>query len=521
MGSRPLRDRTYLSRDELAARTGAAPRDLAKVETFAHAHQLTVVEASIHKRTIRLSGTVADLQDAFGVKLRTYASKEANYRGRTGAVHVPYELADIVDGVFGLDNRPASGRLNRSSHSAARKSSKHSKDQRLTIAELKRAYNFPVNLDGTGQSIALIELNSTDAQGNITGAGYDISDLKAYFTKLGIAMPSVSAVGVAGGMNKPGTDLTGDLETTLDIEIVGAVAPGAKITVYFAPNTDAGFVDAVATAVHDSLRKPSVISISWGMPEKDATGQFIKAMNEILQDAVALGVTVCCEAGDHGSSDQPAQSRDGAPHVEFPASSPFALACGGTQLVASGATIRSEIVWNQGDKISGATGGGISSLFQLPKYQQGLTYGTPPQKITSRGVPDVAANALGYTALAYGKQFHLFGTSAATPLWAGLIVIVNQDLQANKRNTVGFLNPLLYASPVLRKAFRDITEGNNDVDGTLHKYSAAEGWDPCTGIGSPEGTQLLNALKNEAKPKTRRRKGEKDSDKVHIRNGRR
>src|SRR5207237_10766893 len=112
----------------------------------------------------------------------------------------------------------------------------------------------------------------------------------------------------------------------LDIEVAGAVAPKSKIAVYFAPNTDAGFIDIVNSAVYDTVRKPSVISISWGSSEDRATDQFLNGLNEVLQDAAAMGVTVCCETGDHGSSDESAQSRDGEPHVEFPASSPFALA---------------------------------------------------------------------------------------------------------------------------------------------------------------------------------------------------
>jgi kumamolisin len=507
--SQLLRDRVYISREELSAKMGADPQDLASVESFAHEHRLTALETSVPKRTVRLSGTVVDFQNAFGVELKTYTSKEATYRGRTGAVYVPRQIAHIVEGVFGLDNRPVSVRLNGLAAAAAAKPSRPSQDQRFTVAELKQAYNFPRNLDGTGQCLALIELNSIDAQGNVTGAGYELSDLKAYFAKIGIAMPSISAVGVSGGINKPGSDMTGDLETTLDIEVAGAAAPGAKIAVYFAPNTTAGFIDAVSAAVHDVLRMPTVLSISWGMSEEKATGQFLKVMDQLLQDAAALGVTVCCEAGDHGSPDAVAQLRDGAAHVEFPASSPFALACGGTKLETVGGKIKSEIVWNEGDKVSGATGGGISNQFPLPKYQQGLTYGTPSQPLTHRGVPDVGANALGYTGFVHGKVFHLFGTSAATPLWASLIAIINQGLQANKQKPVGLLNPLIYTQPDVKNTFRDITEGNNDVDGTLHKYSAAHGWDPCTGLGSPDGTSLLDALKQESQPKRMRRTGHK------------
>lgn len=508
MGSKRPRERTYLSREELVARRGADPLDLAKVEAFAHAQHLTILEASLPKRTVRLSGTVAELEKAFGVKLKEYTSSEVTYRGRTGPVFVPNELAEVVEGVFGLDNRPVSGRRKRVIRSATRKSTKQSADSGLSVAELKKLYNFPAGLDGAGQCIAIIELNGTDAQGNITDTGYAVSDLEACFKKLGTPMPFVSAVGVAGGINKPNPESTGDIETTLDVEIVGAAAPGAKIVVYFAPNTDAGFVEAVNAAVHDTLRNPSVISISWGMPEETATEQFLKVMNEILQDAAALGVTVCCETGDHGSSDQSPQSRDGQPHVEFPASSPFALACGGTKLVPSRATIQSETVWNGGDQ-TGATGGGVSNKFPRPKYQTDVNVGQSPQGIAGRGLPDVAGNAVGYTALVYGKELSVFGTSAVAPLWASLITMINQDLHVNNHKPVGFLNPLIYGLPALRDTFNDIIEGNNDIDGKLHKYTARPGWDPCTGMGSPDATKLLGALKGDPKPKIRRGRARK------------
>jgi kumamolisin len=462
------------------------------------------MEASIPKRAVRLSGTVKCFDRAFGVNLKNYFSKEVTYRGRTGHVYVPDKLAKVIEGVFGLDNRPLAGRRKSSIGRAAdAKAETRRASNTFSVTDVAKLYNFPPDVDGTGQCIALIELNSADAQGTITGTGYAASDLKTYFRKLGRPMPSVSAVGVAGGANKPGLNQGGDIETTLDIEVAGAAAPGARIVAYFAPDTDAGFLEAVSAAVHDTLRRPSVISISWGSPEDNATEQFLKAMNEALQDAAALGVTVCCECGDHGSSDQPSESRDGQLHVEFPASSPFALACGGTELVASGATIHSETVWNAGDQ-SGAGGGGVSNRFPRPKYQTSVTMPVSPQGKTGRGLPDVAGNAVGYRITVFGKVMHLGGTSAVTPLCAGMIAVINQDLAAHKRNPVGMLTPLLYVSETVREAFRDVTEGNNDIDGKLHKYKATRGWDPCTGMGSPDATRLLMGLKADTTPKPSR-----------------
>ena len=503
MGSKPLSERTYLSREELAARRGADSIDLARVEAFAHAHHLTVLEASIPKRIVRLSGTVADLQRAFGVKLREYESQATAYRGRTGPVYVPSELAEVVEGVFGLDNRPTCRRRERAIRSVSNKPASRSASGKFTVAELMRLYDFPTGLNGEGQCIAIIELNSIDVQGTVTGTGYAVSDLEAHFKKLGRAVPSISAIGVAGGINKPdtcnGTIEPGDMETALDISIVGAAVPAAKIAVYFAPNTEAGFLEAVTAAVQDTLRNPSVISISWGMAEESATDQFLKSLNEVLKDAAALGVTVCCETGDNGSADQPPQLRDGHPHVEFPASSPFALACGGTKLVPSGTTRSTETVWNEKGKFSGASGGGVSNKFPRPKYQVGVKIPRSPQGVLGRGIPDVAGNALGYSVTVCGKEFPGFGTSAVAPLWASLIALINQALQANGQNQVGFLTPLIYRSPAVKEAFRDIVEGNNDIDGKLKKYAAGRGWDPCSGMGSPNALKLLNALKGHSK----------------------
>ncbi len=276
----------------------------------------------------------------------------------------------------------------------------------------------------------------------------------------------------------------------LDIEVVGSIAPGANIAVYFAPNTDQGFIDAITDAVHDTTRKPSVISISWGGPEDGWTQQSQTAMNAALQDAATLGVTVTVAAGDNGSSDG---DTDGKLHVDFPASSPYALACGGTTLNGSGSTISSETVWNETANNEGATGGGVSTVFALPSYQSSANVPVQPEaNFAGRGVPDVAGDAdpsTGYQVIVSGQSIVVGGTSAVAPLWAALVALLNQQLGT----PVGFLNPKLY--PLGESVFHDITSGNNDDSG-LGYYSAGPGWDACTGLGSPNGTALLNALKS-------------------------
>ena len=492
MGSKRPDERTYLSREALAADRGADPEDVAKIDAFAHAYRLTVVDTNLARRSMQLSGTTGDFCRAFGVQLHRYESKEGTYRGRTGYIYVPGELTSVIEGLFGLDNRSFGkpsyrGRLNRE---VARSTDVFSVPQ---IAEF---YNFPSNLNGNGQCIAVIELNDIDVSGNVTGTGYTVSDLQRYFKRLDTPMPEVAAIGVDGGRNVPGSDQVWDTEVTIDIEILGAIAPKAKLAVYFAPDTDAGFINCVSTAVHDTVRKPSVVSISWGNPEDSATDQFLKAFSRVLEDAAAMGVTVCCETGDYGSSDQPSESRDGSPHVEFPASNPYVLACGGTMIVKSGKATPHEAVWNEGDN-GGAGGGGVSNKFLRPKYQKTLKIPLSPQGRRGRGVPDVAGNAVGYQMLVRGKKFIADGTSAATPLWAGLISLINQSLVAKRGNTVGFLNPLIYGPLNLDGAFNGVVEGNNDIDGKLNKYSASRGWNPCTGMGSPNGVKLLRLLRGE------------------------
>jgi kumamolisin len=253
--------------------------------------------------------------------------------------------------------------------------------------------------------------------------------------------------------------------------------------VYFAPNTDAGFLDAITTAIHDTTNKPSVISISWGGPESTWTAQAMTAMDQAFQAAATLGITVCIASGDNGSSDG---VNDGADHVDFPASSSFALACGGTSLKASASAINGETVWNDGAN-GGASGGGISGFFAKPAWQASLNAVDTQGKVvalTQRGVPDVAGNAdpqTGYEVRVDGTDSVIGGTSAVAPLWAALIARANQL----SGKPAGFINPQLYQNP---KALRDITSGNNG------DFAAAAGWDACTGLGSPNGAALSSVI---------------------------
>ena len=465
----------HVSHDEFAKQFGADSADLAAVQSFAQKNGLSVVESHEARRTVVLSGTVAQFDAAFGVSLEQYEHAGGTYRGRTGPIHIPDELNGVVDAVLGLDNRPQA-RPNfrtRPSQGNVRWTAEAAGSSTFTPVQLASLYDFPDG-DGQGQCIALIEL----------GGGFRPADLKTYFASLNVKQPVVTAVSVDHGRNHPTGDSNGpDGEVMLDIEVAGAVAPAAKIVVYFAPNTDAGFLDAITTAVHDTTNKPSVISISWGGPESAWTQQALTAFDQAFQSAAALGVTVCVASGDNGSGDG---VNDGSDHVDFPASSTYALGCGGTSLKASGGTITSETVWNDGAN-GGAGGGGVSTAFALPAWQEGLQVtraGGQQSALTMRGVPDVAGDAdpaTGYEVRVDGSNMVIGGTSAVAPLWAGLIARIN----AIKGAPAGYINPQLYKDP---SALVDITQGNNG------DFYASKGWDACTGLGRPDGKKVQGAV---------------------------
>jgi kumamolisin len=470
IGSTPLPKRKYLSREEFAERYGAAASDLEKLRAFAENYGLTVVSENPATRIVKLSGTVEEFNSAFEVNLRRYEHSSGSYRGRTGTVTIPKELGKIVQGVFGLDDRQqakAHFRLWKNSVAAAQAAA-----EAYSPVEVAEAYSFPTSVNGSGQCIALIEL----------GGGYTTSDLTTFFGNLGITPPEVKSVSVDGATNSPsGNPNSADGEVGLDLEVAGSVAPGAQLAAYFAPNTDQGFIDAVTTAVHDTTLKPSIISISWGGPENSWTEQSRNALNSACEDASTMGITVLVACGDQGATDGTS-----SPTVDFPASSPYVVACGGTTLELAGTTIESETVWNDLSSNEGATGGGVSELFTLPSFQQGANVPKAPNGFVGRGVPDVAGDAdpeTGYNVVIDGQLEVVGGTSAVAPLWAGLFALINQSLGSN----VGYVNPLLYTSNA-ESTFHDITSGNNG------DYSAGPGWDACTGLGTPDGSALLAAL---------------------------
>jgi len=477
-GELPGQNRSVLQRDELADIAGADPADLAVVVQVLTGLGLQILSSDAAQRTVRVAGPLGRVSEVFATPLQRVRSQHpgsgaaVEHRHRTGELHIPAELAGIVVAVLGLDDRPQS----RAHYRAAT-----APQVSYTGAQLGTVYNFPPGTDGAGQTLSIIEL----------GGGYSDADLQHYFTGLGLPVPAVRAVGVDGAVNVPGKDPQGaDGEVLLDIEVAGALAPAAALVVYFAPNTDAGFLDAVNTAAH-ATPAPTAMSISWGQSEDAWTAQARHALDAAMADAAALGVTVTVAAGDDGSSDR---ATDGRAHVDFPAASPHALACGGTALHADPATgaVTSETVWD--DPGHGATGGGVSHDFPQPVWQAAV--GVPlraghPRSRKGRGVPDVAGDAdpaTGYGVYVDGKAQVFGGTSAVAPLWAALVCRLAQALG----RPLGLLQPALYSGAQAGQptpGLRDITSGSNGA------YTAGPGWDACTGLGVPDGAALLEQLR--------------------------
>ena len=496
-----------IDRAELTAKYGADAADLDAVERVLTAYGLTVKSRSEATHSIEFAGPVAAMEQAFQVKLHRVKhrvkdgpaqEKEYAYRGRTGVLHVPSSLDNIVTGVFGLDTRPMIKRFRHRVTTALSTSTIPPSDQRAWYIpqELATAYRFPDG-DGTGQSIAILEF----------GGRYLPADLTTFLQQVGLpdATPDVEVRSIrplpVQDQNDP--DATG--EVMLDIEVVAALCPAAKIVVLFSQFTEDGWVANLDAVLADAT-SPKVVSVSYGLAEGTDvwTTDAIKAVNDALKALANAGITVCVAAGDDGSDDQVGNSQA---QLDFPAGSPYVLAVGGTALnKKTGA----EVVWFDGDGLrqdgGGSTGGGVSGFNPRPSWQQGIDVNTVNSgALNGRIVPDLAADAAGSTGYylvapdpnSNNQAVSLVsgGTSAATPLIAALLVRLQQ---AGK--VLGFFTPRLYASspnsggqPIGAVAFRDVTQGQNAA-GNAPGYSAGTGYDACTGWGSPIGDKLLNLL---------------------------
>jgi len=484
--------RKYMTRQDMAGTYGSDPDAIAKIQAYAAKHKLVVTRDERASARLGIAGSVGDVSEAFGVTLFDYDHpKLGKFHARTGPVKLPPDIAAAVTGVFGLNNHRI---LRRGRHFAG-----HAVSTAMTQArpwfqptELARIYNFP-DADASQECIGLLEF----------GGGVEQDDVTAYFKQLGLPIPAVEVIPVGHVSTDPDADPDSTGEVMLDVDVAGCLSGGAKIAVYFSTFDEKGLVDCLSAVVADDKNNPSVLSVSWGWDENQPfngnnllwSPAAIDHVNHALLACAHLGITVCVSTGDDGSE---AQVKDGRAHVNFPATSPYVLAVGGTTLhvrkAASGALAINEVVWNNGP--DSGTGGGVSDITPLPEWQSGKV---PPSinspHFAGRAIPDVAADAdpnTGYLVRSGGKLGVVGGTSAAAPLWASLIVRLNALMKARAGN----FNALLYGKFGPAGVLRDIVSGNNDTDGLLSgKYAAGPGWDACTGWGVPDGAKLFQALK--------------------------
>jgi kumamolisin len=487
------RPKKAMTREQLAAAYGASPADVKKVTTEFENLGLRVTRTNLATRTVHVTGTTAAIEKAFDVKLFDYEHAGGNYRGRTGPVHVPAQLSGIVEGVFGMDNRCVVKRRPQPIPAVNRAKAGTIPSSWYTPAELATHYNFPAG-DGSGQAVGVLEF----------GGGYFASDLKQFCSLAGISEPTVKPVSVDGTSTSAQDGAEG--EVMLDIEVVAGVCPKATIVVYFAAFTEQGWISILDAATQDKTNNPGVISASWGYAEDNYiwTEQAMTQINETMKDAAMLGVTICVAAGDDGSSDA---VTDGNAHVDFPSSSPYALAVGGTTIPSKTSSAK-DTVWFEGDGLradnGGSTGGGVSTMFARPAWQSKIEINSVNSgSIEGRVLPDIAANAdwikSPYLLVVDGSSQGNGGTSAATPLWASLITLINGERGSAGR--VGYLSPLLYAPPsgngsgstVGTLGCTDVTSGNNNTD-KVGGYTASAGYDAVSGWGVPNGKDLLAAL---------------------------
>lgn len=463
-------------RDEYLRAHGADASDLVTVRKFTEEQGLEARYENAAHRVVELHGTVGNLCRAFGLTMEKARIDGISFRQRTGYITLPEDLVPAVHAVLGLDNR-RTAHPHRVKFDAAGTSAT---TRALSPLDVASSYQFPSKWNGSGQTIAIIELDG----------GFVQTDIEQYFRSMNLRPPRIQAIFIDEQTNEVNRhlprhpELNADSQVALDIQIAGAVAPGAQQVIYFAQNTDQSFLKAINAAL-SATPLPVVICVSWGMEESSFTQQAMRAFESAFQDAANLGIPVCASVGNHVAP----ESTDPLP-VDFPASAPHALACGGTTLSRSDEGITLETVWSSGGK---RAGGGVSQFFARPVYQSNVDVPAPAGgSMGGRGVPDVSGNAdpeTGYRIRIQGMLELVGGTGSVAPLWAGLIARLGQA----QGGPVGFLHPLLYQAGISSDAFRKTDEAGGDSVKAGLQHTGSR-WNARTGLGSPIGTALFKAL---------------------------
>ncbi len=445
----PLK-RTYPDRASFAKATDADPADLELLRGYCKTHGIDVV--ATHWRSATLTGPIEKLIDAFGATAAIYALPDGRrFRHRSGALHAPPEIAAVLRGPFGIHQWPRSHAVGPLQNSVTP----------LSANDIAARYQFP-DADGSGVTVGVLQLRAT----------FDAGDFAACMQAQGVKAKTPIVVRVDNAELAHQIETAKDLESAIDAQIVGALAPGAQLVIYAAPDDECGVLDGIRKALFDEENAPTILSISFGLPEERWTPVALEILDELFAAAALLGVTILCASGDKGAHVDP----NGEAQVLAPASSPFAHACGATQIAAGDSSAESG--WLN-------SGGGFSGRVPVPSWQTTASAVAAQYKVApGRGVPDFAAETVpGYMVYVGGKPFAMGGTSAVAPAWAALVARINQRLG----KPAGFFAPLLYAA--VQSPLREITSGGND------RYQCAPGWNPCTGLGVPVGTALEAALR--------------------------
>jgi subtilase family serine protease len=461
--------RHFIDPRSFGARFGISARRLHGLERAIQSEGLQVTASFPQRTELGVRGTVATVQRVLGVRLVTYADRAGHrYHAPMGRPVVPAALAGAVDGVSGLDTRPR-----QLAHDVPMGG--------LTPMAAATAYDITAlhnaGFMGQGQNIAIISFSA-----------FDPNDPASFASQYGINGPAPEVIPVDGGT----TDTSGAVEANLDIEVVRAIAPEAQILFYEVPQSSSSYSDVINRIVAD--HRTAIISSSWGECELVLDPAERLADSRALSAAVANGVSMFVASGDSGAYDcQQGDLSDHRLSVDWPASSANAISVGGTRLYLNpDGSYLTEGAWE--DQLSSAGGGGgLTTGDVRPSWQTG------PGVISSfsngrRQVPDVSANAdpgTPWSVISGGRLARVGGTSAATPFWAAAMALIHQYAASRGVGRLGYVNPILYALASSRQPLaplHDVTFGGNRY------YSAAPGWDPATGLGSPDVANLARDM---------------------------
>jgi subtilase family serine protease len=466
----------YLTPEQFAARFGPTEQDYQKVINFAKANGLTVTGTHPNRLLLDVNGAVADIEKALHVTMRVYQHPTEKRTFYAPDVEPSLNLTVPILHISGLDNyspprphfvaKPLVNGQNASPNVGSGPNGTY------MGKDFRAAYVPDSSLDGSGQIAGLLEFD-----------GYTAGDIAYYENKAGLPGVTLQNVLLDGFGGAP-TGSGGEVEVSLDIEMAISMATNLSEVIVYEAGPYGNWHDILNRMATDNLAKQ--LSCSWYIPGGGAD----PVADQIFQQMAAQGQSFFNASGDDDAY---------TGLISFPGDTPYITQVGGTTLTTSGpgGSRVSETVWNWGNGIG--SGGGISTQYPIPSWQTNINMTGNQGSTTERNTPDIALTADNVYVRADGFDYNVGGTSCAAPLWAGFAALVNQQATASGRPTIGFVNPAIDAigtGPSYTSAFYDITTGNNESSSSPTKFSAASGYDLCTGWGTPNGQSLINALAN-------------------------